>query len=206
VTRFVDNKVIVLNRTGGPGLLSALNFDTWNARTITCNTSFGPGVDLHDYTGRHPDIRTDSQGRAIFRIPSNAFESGQSYLCFSRAGIEGPVRRPERATKQVFFGARDLDIAPATSGTKVNAGRIWCAAGTPIKASLSLQPRDGMRAEEVRFEIIGPSGLPLISGISEARVTTADKGWHLLRVATNASATGSADYELSVDYFGTRGL
>src|SRR5262249_11070265 len=37
VTRYLDPKVIVVNRTGGPGLLTALNFDTWNRRTITCS-------------------------------------------------------------------------------------------------------------------------------------------------------------------------
>jgi alpha-amylase len=59
ITRFLDDKVIVLNRTGSPGLLTALNFDTLNARPITCDTSFGPQALLHDYTGRHVDIRTD---------------------------------------------------------------------------------------------------------------------------------------------------
>ena len=128
VTRYVDAKVIVLNRTGWPGLLTALNFDTWNAPTITCDTGFGPGVALHDYTGRHPDIHTDGNGRATFRIPSNAYQNGQSYLCFSRANFQQSVPRNPRATTQVFFGASDLDIAPATPGVQVAAGRIWCKA------------------------------------------------------------------------------
>ena len=206
VTRYVDNKVIVVNRTGGPGLLTALNFDTLNAPTITCDTSFGPGVDLHDYTGRHPDIRTDAAGRATFQIPSNAYQNGQSYLCFSRAGFNEPVPRTGRATTQVFFGAADLDIAPATPGATVDAGRIWCAAGTPISASLSLQPRGGMKAADVRFTIVGPSGLPLVAGVSQAHGTVADSGWQVLRIAANASAMGSADCELSVTYFGTERL
>jgi alpha-amylase len=203
VTRYVDSKVIVLNRIGGPGLLTALNFDTWNAPTITCDTNFGPGVDLHDYTGRHPDIRTDAGGRATFRVPSNAYQNGQSYLCFSRAGFGGPVPRTGRATTQVFFGAADLDIAPVTPGTSVDAGRIWCAVGTPISASLSVQPRGGMTAADVRFAIVGPSGRPLITGAGQARGTVADRGWHVLRVTGNSSAAGSADYELSVTYSGT---
>ena len=52
----------------------------------------GPDVDLHDYTGRHPDIRTDGDGRATFTIPSNAYQNGQCYLCFSRAGFDQPMR------------------------------------------------------------------------------------------------------------------
>jgi alpha-amylase len=205
-TRYVDSKVLVLNRTGGPGLLAALNFDTWNAPTITCDTSFGPGVDLHDYTGRHPDIRTDAAGRATFQIPSNAYQNGQSYLCFSRAGFNEPVSRTARATTQVFFGAADLDIAPATPGATVDAGRIWCAAGTPISASLSLLPRGGMTAADLRFTIVGPSGRQLIAGVSSARGTVAESGWHTVRVSAGAATAGRADYELSVTYFGTGGL
>ena len=39
------------NRTGWPGLLTAINFDTWNEREITCDTAFGPDAALHDYSG-----------------------------------------------------------------------------------------------------------------------------------------------------------
>jgi len=206
VTRFVDSKAIVLNRTGGPGLLTALNFDTWNAPSITCDTSFGPGVELHDYTGRHEDIRTDAAGRATFRIPSNAYQSGQSYLCFSRTGFNEPVRRTGRSTTQVFFGAADLDTAPVTSGPAVQTRRIWCAAGTPISASLALQPRGGMTAADVDFAIVGPSGRVLINGTSHAHGKIAESGWHVLRVSANAGSKGSADYELSITYFGTERL
>lgn len=206
VTRYVDGKVIVLNRTGGPGLLTALNFDTWNARTITCDTSFGPGVDLHDYTGRHPDIRTDGAGRATFRVPSNAYQHGQSYLCFSRAGFGQPVSRIGRATTQVFFGAADLDIAPATPGASVNVGRIWCADRSPLSASLSPQPRNGMTEADVRFAIVAPSGRTLVEGDKAAHASVTETGWHSLRVVASASAKGSANFELSATYWGTENL
>ncbi len=72
-TRWVDNSVIVIERDGNggevgtsPGLLTALNFDTYNRRQITCATSFGSNVQLHDYTGRHPDIWTDWPGQRNF--------------------------------------------------------------------------------------------------------------------------------------------
>ena len=206
ITRYLDDSGIVLNRTGGPGLLTALNFDTWNARTITCETAFGPGVDLHDYTGRHPDIRTDADGRATFRVPSNANQNGQSYLCFSRAGFTRPVARQKRATTQAFFGAADLDISPATPGVTVEAGRIWCEAGTPISAALSVQPTGGMTAADVHFVVVGPSGRTLIAGGGEAHGAVADRGWHALRVAADVQASGSAEFELTVTYFGTGSL
>ena len=206
VTRYVDSKVIALNRTGGPGLLAALNFDTWNAPTITCETSFGPGVDLHDYTGRHPDIRTDGAGRATFRLPSNAHQDGQSYLCFSRAGFSQPAPRVGRATTQVFFGAADLDIGPAAPGATLNLGRIWCAGRSLLSASLLLQPRDGMTEADVRFAVVGPSGRTLVEGDKAAHATVTETGWHLLRVAANALAKGGADFELSVTYWGAESL
>ncbi len=206
VTRFVDDKVIVLNRTGAPGLLTALNFDTFNARTITCETGFGPGVALHDYTGRHPDIHTDRDGRATFRIPSNAFENGQSYLCFSRANFQHSVPRHPRTTTQVFFGASDLDIAPATPGVQVPAGRIWCKAGTAISAELSVHPTDGMRATDVSFSIASPSGKRLIHGTGNAHGIVKEDGWHAASVEAGKDATGSAAFELTATYFGTGGL
>jgi alpha-amylase len=120
-TRWVDNSVIVIERDGNggsigqsPGLLTAINFDTNNSRQITCATSFGSKVQLHDYSGRHPDIRTDSQGNATFTIPPNTPCNGESYLCFSRSGSDKPITHEPRTTTQEFFGAPDLDIAPAS--------------------------------------------------------------------------------------------
>ncbi len=60
-----------------------------------------------------------------------------------------------------------------------------------------------MMAADVRFAIVGRSGLPLVTGVNEAHGTVANSGWHVLRVTANASAAGRADYELSVTYFGT---
>lgn len=203
ITRWVDGKVIVQNRTGWPGLLTAINFDTWNVREITCDTAFGPGVALHDYTGRHGDIWTDGQGRATFRIPSNAYQSGQSYLCFSRAGRDGPVSRTPRSTTQTFFGAEDLDIGPVTPGGSVQPGRIWCRAGTPLRLELAVQPHDGMRASDVTCGAMTPSGREALAGSTSAQGIAADTGWHALRVNAKASAKGRASFELTVQYSGT---
>ncbi len=138
-TRWVDGSVIVLERdgNGGPvggsaGLLTALNFDTFNSRRITCATTFGGNVQLHDYTGRHADIWTDGQGNATFTIPSNAFGAGQSYLCFSRAGSDKPITHSPRRTTQEFFGAADLDIPPASPGPLSPIARIFVEKDTTV--------------------------------------------------------------------------
>ena len=157
VTRFADGKVFVMNRTGNPGVLTALNFDTFNARTITCDTAFGPNVMLHDYTGRHLDIVTDGQGRATFTIPSNAFGGGQSYLCFSRAGVGGDFQPVRRRTQQTFFGADDLDT-PAARNAARDVGRVWCAGGTQIQAALSAHRGPGNAGGTIALEIVAPDG------------------------------------------------
>jgi hypothetical protein len=59
-----------------------------------------------------------------------------------------------------------------------------------------------MTAAHLRFAIVGPSGRQLVAGVNHAQGTVAESGWHLARVDADAAATGSADYELSVTYFG----
>ncbi len=139
ITRWVDGSVIVIERDGNggpvghsPGLLTALNFDTFNRRQITCATRFGANVQLHDYTGRHHDIWTDWQGNATFTIPANAWGSGQSYLCFSRAWSDKPIFQQHRRTTQEFFGAPDLDIPPASPGPLHPIARIYVERETTV--------------------------------------------------------------------------
>jgi alpha-amylase len=142
ITRWADDKVVVLERDGdggavgnSPGLLTCLNFDTWNRRTITCATSFGANTHLHDYTGHHPDIWTDWNGNATFTIPSNAFANGQSYLCFSRANSDKPIKIKAQKNTQTFYGAADLDIPPVSAAKDAVAGRIYARANSKVSFS-----------------------------------------------------------------------
>ncbi len=206
VTRYLDESVLVLNRLGGPGLLTCLNFDTWNRRSLRVPTGFGPDVQLHDYTGRHEDIWTDAEGQASFTLPSNAYASGQSYLCFSRTGQDraNPVTR--RATTQVFFGAADLDTRPAGEGLSP-AGRIFCAAGTPIVvrahltttgwtsasvATVVVTDNAGNILGRLRHSLAGPGDWPAMT----APVT----GWVGIEVQGEAMPSGGSPFELSVTY------
>ncbi len=90
---------------------------------------------MHDYTGHHGDIWTDGFGNATFTIPSNAFANGQSYLCFSRAGSDKPIRTRPRKNTQIFYGANDLDIPPVSSAKPVTAGRIYVRAKSKVAFS-----------------------------------------------------------------------
>ena len=179
-TRYVDQSVIVLNRDGdgggygwSGGLLVAMNWDTWNARAIACATSFGASVQLHDYTGHHADIWTDANGNASFTIPSNAYASGESYLCFAPAGVSGAIGLTSRITTQKFFGSDDLDIAAARADSSGAIARVW-AKTAPC---LSINP-----------ETLG------VSAVEET-----DGWWNV--VVTNPTAANEA-FEVTVTYEG----
>jgi alpha-amylase len=203
MTRFIDDKVIVLNRTGAPGLLTALNFDSWSARRITCATSFGPNTQLHDYTGRHGDIWTDAEGAATFTVPSNAFSSGQSYLCFSRAGLDAPNRVSPRATTQSIFGAPDLDVMPAVN-TKATAARITAQRGSNLK--LTVRPnRTGWQAGTVlQLTVIDAHGHAVINLACSGETSTAEgkagAGEHQITVGGRQLPQRGSSFEIDVTY------
>jgi alpha-amylase len=211
ITRHLDNNVIVLNRTGGPGLLTALNFDTVNRHSITCETSFGPNVQLHDYTGRHPDIWTDGHGRASFSIPANAHQSGQSYLCFSRTGQGGPIVPAPRATSQTFFGSDDLEI-PLVRNDAISIGRIYVEDGTPVTAFLKPAGAGWVAGASIDLEITQADGRVLARHVithggtaAPLHATAHILGWHTFR-AKGAGLGGPVPYELAVTYHGAQQL
>ncbi len=211
VTRWNEAKSIVLERLGPPGLLTAISCDVWNETRVTCQTAFGANTQLHDYTGRHPDIWTDGNGRATFTIPSNAFGGGQSYLCFSRAGQGDAIGLAERTTTQTFWGAEDLDLAPVPISGQMQAGRVWCAAHKGIQASLRFsahQPADA----RLLLSVLGPDGKSIGSaqfGADAAakplHVTSTEAGWHTFEVS-GQGLTAPAAFELDVTYTATQSL
>src|SRR5215469_2773246 len=203
VTRYVDDKVFVLNRTGSPGLLSALNFDTMNARTISCATSFGANTQLHDYTGRHGDIWTDGSGNATFTIPSNAFSGGQSYLCFSRAGLDSPNQVTGRATTQTIFGAPDLDVMPAFN-TRATAAHITPAHDTGLKVVVRPN-RTGWHAGSVlHLSVTDAAGGSVIklscSGAAASAQGRAGTGVHVISVGGEHLPEAGSAFEVEVTY------
>ena len=206
LTRYADPQVFVHERLGQPGLLTAISKDSWNRHTITCATSFGSNVQLHDYSGRHPDIWTDGEGCATFTVPSNAFSSGQSYLCFSRTGFgAAPVLRP-RSTTQVLFGAGDLDVAPARDGD-ATVGRIWTAAGTRIIAEFRSLLSPWPQRVSLVVELLDPAGASLASarvtssGSAALQATVRRDGWHTFKTAgAGLPPAAGAPFELSVTY------
>jgi alpha-amylase len=212
LTRYADAQVFVYERLGQPGLLTAISKDPWNRHTITCATNFGANVQLHDYTGRHPDIWTDSQGQATFTVPSNAFGSGQSYLCFSRSGQGAAPALRQRSTTQTLFGAADLDIGPVRNGN-TSLGRVWAAVETRITAEFRGLLVPWPQGTSNVVELVDPAGASLASarigsnGAAELHATARRSGWYSFRTtATGLPQDSGSPFELSVTYTATQEL
>jgi len=210
ITRYADAMLFVHERQGHPGLLTAISKDSWNRHTITCASSFGANVQLHDYTGRHPDIWTDGEGRATFTVPSNAFGGGQSFLCFSRTGYGAASRLEPRSTTQVFSGAEDLDIAPARDGD-ATVGRVWAAGGTHIAAEFRGQLAPWPQTASIVVDLSSPAGASLVSarvgsnGTARLQTTARQSGWHSFKTTgAGLPQSGGIPFELSVTYTATQ--
>jgi alpha-amylase len=205
-----DPQVYVFERQGYPGLLVALNNDQSNSYTRTVQTSFGSNVQLHDYTGRHGDIWTDSQGRATCNIPRN--QNGQSYLCFSRTGYAQAFSLNRRPTTQIFFGAPDLDTGPAENAKAMQAGRVWCQSRTVIDAELKPDSTGWGAGSEILIELLDPQSKVLTSEhytrTSHPRIrnNAPSSGWFTFRLTGLELPAAGAAYELIVTYTGTQEL
>lgn len=157
--RFKDFDVFAYERTGGARLLVGLNNNPDNASTITVFTGFGANVELHDYVEHGAVVRTDGAGRATITIPRN--KNGGGYVCYSRPGIGPAAPSPKHPVTQMFEGAQDLDIKPATPGETVQIARVFCEAGTPIRGVLNFDERDFSPSTRLTLELLGPSGRSL---------------------------------------------
>lgn len=201
VHRFGDQHAFVFERTGAPGLLVALSNDVWNPmwRTINVQTSFGPNVQLHDYTGHdNDDVWTDQNGRVTISIPPAA--NGKGYSCWSRAGNYNPVPLKERTTTQTFFGAPDLIPGGLTNNTDY-VGQVWCAAGSEIKTTLLYDAPPGVGELTTNVHVFGPDGEIVLDG------KAAKDGWHILQAGcTYPKLTDPVPFELTVTYKATKHL
>lgn len=200
ISRHADSRVICFERTGYPGLLSAANWDTWSARTITVQTNFGPNVELHDYSGNvKRNIWTDGQGKATFTVPSNAYSSGRSFVCWSRTGYSQPFKMNRIATRQVFYGAEDLPIGPVPAIGSLAVGHIWADKGFEISLDRLSTP------SHVSFGLLDQSGnMVNLSGSRPLKATTHARGRYT--ITAKNSSTAATPFEVAVRYFGTQGI
>jgi alpha-amylase len=209
--RWVDRDVFAATRNGNGGamgwsggLLTALNFNTFSSRTITCDTTFGPNRWLHDYSGHHTDVWTDRQGRATFTLPSNAFARGESYVCFAPGGVNQPVASVSRSTTQVFEGDSTLDVMPAGNGTQRLPQRIYCASGSRISLNLTaaLTGKESLtaRVDAPDNTTVAWTRIGVEPGNSSGRARTS--GWHSISIEGHSLPANGCNYKLAVTYTG----
>ncbi len=207
--RWKDFNLFVYERLGAPGLLVGLNNDPGGARTVEVATAFGAHVPLHDYTGNSPDIVTTGNGTAIITVPRN--QNGRGYVCYSRQGLGGAFTATPHPVTQDFEGAVDLDLPPADPSRPIQVGRIWCRAGSPIRAALAIA--DPPDQAQVTMEILAPGGAVLARSTSAAKAPTplnasaAQTGFHTLSMAlTQAPAGVRPAWKISVTYTASQAL
>jgi alpha-amylase len=99
--RWCDTDVFAYTRNGdggevgwSGGCLIAVNFNTYNARTITVQTTWQEGQNVHNYsaTGTNEYYTVGAGGRLTITIKSNYFSGGQSYLLIAPSGVNHPVK------------------------------------------------------------------------------------------------------------------
>jgi alpha-amylase len=206
--RFKDFQAFVFERQGFPNLLVGLNNDQFGGwRTLTVNTGFGPHTQLHDYTGHAGDVWTDANGMTTIGIPPN--HNGAGYVAYSRTGFNRPFAAVPRSVTQTFFGAEDLDIGPAVDAGTLEVGRVWCAAGSPVSASLAPDLHDWTTGAELTLEILDPDGTVLTShrwtggppAPAPLKATARKTGWHSARLqGAGLPAPGGLPFELNLTY------
>lgn len=207
--RFKDFDLFAYERLGGAHLLTALNNDQHNARTITVQTGFGAHVKLHDYVGHSPDIVTDQNGHATLTVPRNV--NGLGYVCYSRAGIDAKIDVGRHPANQVIFGSHDLDILPADNTRFVDAGRIWCEEDSSITIKVRFDASDWTDNTFLTVRVIGTSnpGRPLATKTYHLNqqgdtLTLAAQavGWYIVQVRTEdtPSTNPQPSYTLEITY------
>lgn len=203
--RHAEYQFVVYERQGAPGLLVMLNNDIWGGwKKVYVQTSFGPHVLLHDYSGHcENDVWTDGNGGALIWCPPN--DNGAGYSCWSRRGLSKATVTDSWPTTQVFEGADDLDILPAAPTKTIPVQRIWCKAHSKI----TITETTGISA--LAFSVNGPDGSPLVATPVEhpqsGRIgfDVEAGGWQQIQV-TSWNEADSVPFKIAVEYTATRKL
>jgi alpha-amylase len=154
--RFKDFDIFAYERLASPGLLTVLNNNPDNDRTITVQTQFGANHPIHNYTAHgQQDVRTDANGQATITIPKNT--NGLGFVCFSRPGIGSAFQITSHSVSQAMEGAPDLDIKPANDTAPVEPGRIFCEAGKDINGRLRFDSHNWTATTTLTLELLDPS-------------------------------------------------
>jgi alpha-amylase len=204
--------LVILERAGKA--LIALNDNGVQRLSATVQTSFGPHMKLHDYSGSNADdVTTDSDGRVTISVPQ------MSYAVFGPAGITGGFSPPRKRTTQEFQLDDDLGDSQTSAlgyGGKITsedfrkAGSIWLARNTAVRVSVFT---DGERHVEIRVHKPGDTGAKSTTSGNEAATGTASntnplvlefmgdrEGYHQLSARLTESGEASTRGYIKVEY------
>jgi alpha-amylase len=212
VCRWKDFQSIVYERQGYPTLLVGLNNGAGGSRSLTVQTAFGSGVQLHDYTGHGDDVWTGGQGEVTLTLPPN--DNGLGYVAYSRTGYGQGFAHVPRVTTQVFEGAADLDIGPLSDQQTVTLGPVWLAAGSPARADITLTEDAWATVSDLQFEVVDPSGTTLgalhwSSGQpppGPVRFAATRDGWYRVNVTGRTTNRPGTPFSVAVQYHATSTL
>jgi alpha-amylase len=197
-TQYVTDDILVINRFGGPGLLTILNKNPFNDEWVSCPTGFGPHVELHEYSGNYGNIWTDANGWIHVLARHNTNQSGQCYLFFSRTGYSQPFNLQGRSTTQRLHGNAYLDIPVAPPNATLDVWpRIWADGAHPI----TIAPQGAH--PDISFSLLDPTGA-IVGFTHNAIHHPGPSGYYTLRV----SNTDVVEHDFCVDvtYTGTVGI
>ena len=205
--RWKEFDVFAYERTGGSRLLVALNNDPNGPHTIQVATGFGANVHLKDYTGHGSDAFTDGGGNVTIEVPRNV--GGLGYVCYSVVGQDRALTPASHPAMQDIEGALDLDVLPAMDGKTVTAGRIWCAAGTPVQAALEIDRAGWDANAKVDVTLVAPNGTTTTLSVQAAssaadvlRANSGQEGFHSLQIAASGlpASNMTPPFKLTVTY------
>ena len=191
-----DPKVYIAERTGGAGLIMALNNDVWdpNWKTRTVETLHAPGTEMKDYSGGNNSHEWVQADRTLtFGIPPAA--DGKGYGMWAPVGHDGPLHITPRRTNQTFFLADDLKPNPAARNGTMMLGRICVAKDALITAQAFTY--DTIPGASVAVLFVSKDGKPV------EKFAPADGNYEVYAVCSGFPPEG-AKAEVEVEYMAPR--
>jgi hypothetical protein len=156
-------------------------------------------------------VWTDWSGAVTIGIPPN--DNGFGYVCYSRNGYGQAFSLAPTRTTQAFEGAADLDIGPAVNGASVQAGRIWCAAGSRVEALLSADTGGWGAGAAIEVDLLERNGSVIATarhaagtGHTTFVATAPAAGWLTAQVRGVGLPASGAPFTLTMTYMATSEL
>ena len=209
------SQVFAMERLGlsfdKPGCVCFYNNDQYNTYEITIQTSYWPNTLLHEYTGKHEDIRVDSNSRITVTVPKN--NNGYGYLIFAVWIEPKAYSWTSKQTTQTFYCANDLPdtVGNATNGKSLSVGRVFIAKDTAALIKLELPNTTNWTDTTVlQAELADDAGNTVAychatsakGKTVEGYGKTSLAGWHTLYL-TSTDLPTSIPFNLSAVYTGT---